>query len=157
MLSNLTACTAFTLHEEGGFVNDPRDPGGATNHGVTERELALYRHAKVTIGDVKALSPSEAGSIMAHGYWGPAGCDELEAGVDAMAFDIAVNMGVGRVRGFLAKTAHLTGLARIRALHRLRLGFWRHLATFGHFGIGWENRESRCLEFATNLYLRRQS
>lgn len=155
MRDNLSVCCGFTLKEEGGFVNDPKDPGGATNHGVTERELSLARKARVTIADVKALSIEEAASIAEHLYWNPAGCDVLEPGVDAMALDIAFNMGVGRVRGFLMRTQHLTGVARINALHGLRIGFWRHLPIWARFGRGWNSRETRCHAFAINLSLRK--
>ena len=36
-------CLTFTLAQEGGYVDDPADPGGATNRGITRRIAALVR------------------------------------------------------------------------------------------------------------------
>ncbi len=49
------ACLAFVLEQEGGFSNDQRDPGGATNLGITIGELRAWRNAAVSVADVQAL------------------------------------------------------------------------------------------------------
>jgi lysozyme family protein len=146
----LTALT-FTLHYEGGFVNDPRDPGGATNKGIT---LATYR-ADVdphgTVASLIAMSTKTAGEIYRKHYWTQINADALAGGVDMEAFDIAVNMGVGRARQFLAQTIGLAPAQRLRQLHILRMGFWKRLATWAHFGKGWTAREVACYALATRL------
>ena len=51
------------LTTEGGYVNDPADPGGATNHGITLATLADHRGAPVTPADVEAMPVEEARAI----------------------------------------------------------------------------------------------
>ena len=63
------ACLAFTLKYEGGFVDHPADPGGATNLGVTRATLARWRRSPVSTADVKALTRDEAGEIYRRFYW----------------------------------------------------------------------------------------
>ena len=54
--ANFPACLAFTLKFEGGFVNDPRDPGGPTNMGITIATLSHELGRAATIKDVRTLS-----------------------------------------------------------------------------------------------------
>ena len=51
---------AFTLREEGGFTDDPRDPGGATNLGITLATLTHWRGRPATADDVRQLTVVEA-------------------------------------------------------------------------------------------------
>ena len=151
MKDNFPACLAFTLQFEGGFVDNPRDPGGATSLGVTQRTLAAWRHKPVTISDVRNLGTNEAGQIYRALYWDHAGGDALPKGVDLMAFDIAVNMGTARAETWLAQTVTLGTSARIARLDALRCGFWRALRTFPVFGKGWLRRETACLALARKM------
>jgi lysozyme family protein len=148
---NFAACLAFTLKFEGGFVNNPNDPGGATSLGVTQRTLAAWRHKPVSVGDVRSLSTAEAGDIYRAMYWAHIGGDTLPKGVDLMAFDIAVNMGTGRSEQWLNETANLAPAARIARLDALRCGFWRALRAFPIFGKGWLSRETACKALALKM------
>jgi lysozyme family protein len=71
-------CLAFTLREEGGYVDDPADPGGATNMGIT---LATYREwcDDPHLGDlqVKDMTPKTARAIYRSLYWDPLRADAL--------------------------------------------------------------------------------
>jgi len=148
---NFTRSVTFTLQYEGGFVNDPHDPGGATNMGVT---LATYRSAinpRASVAELRAMSASQASAIYKEHYWSQINADGLAGGVDFIAFDIAVNAGVGRAREFLKPTANLLPAARVQRLHNLRLGFWKRLATWARFGKGWTARETACLKLARSL------
>lgn len=87
----------LTLAHEGGYVNHPKDPGGPTMKGVTQRVYDAYRrNKKQDVRSVKHISETELQDIYRVGYWNKAGCDRLPAGLDYAAFDYAVNSGVSR-------------------------------------------------------------
>lgn len=156
MQSNFTACLDLTLKFEGGYVNNPRDPGGPTNMGITIVTLSHELGRAATISDVMNLSRTPEGralveSIYRKKYWNLIGGDSLAAGVDAMAFDIAVNSGPGRVMPWLEATTNTTGQYRVRALDGKRRSFWRALATFVTFGRGWMARENTLLAAALKM------
>jgi lysozyme family protein len=94
MRGNLENCVKLTFGDEGGYVNNPNDPGGPTKYGITLKTLAAYRRqSKVTAADVKALSLAEAAAILDSQYWRKVWGDELPRGVDYAMFDFAVNSG----------------------------------------------------------------
>jgi lysozyme family protein len=136
-----SACLDAVLRFEGGFVDDPRDGGGATNLGVT---LATYRRAMgraASVEALKALTPQGAAPIYRRLYWAPVGCAELAAGLDLMAFDAAVNMGVGEARRLL-RAAGSDGPVSdaIRKMSAARQARYRALNDFAVFGAGWLRR-----------------
>ena len=63
MSGGFEACLPLLLAHEGGFVEHPDDPGGATKFGITGRTLARFRGAKVTREAVMALTRDEAGEV----------------------------------------------------------------------------------------------
>lgn len=144
-------CLAFTLEFEGGWSNNPKDPGGATNLGVTLASYRRYVNPKGTISDLRNMTAQTAGTVYYKNYWTPIDGDGLEGGVDLLAFDIGVNMGVGRANEFLRQTGNLKGKARVTALDRARMGFWHHLRTWTIFGKGWCARENACLKLALSM------
>lgn len=97
-MSGLDVALAFTLRPdvEGGYVNNPQDPGGATDRGVTQR---VYDAARTAQGfptrDVRQMTPEECRAIYAERYWTPIKGDELPVPVAVVAFDAAVNQGEG--------------------------------------------------------------
>ena len=95
--SNFPYCLHTILTWEGGFVNLPSDPGGATNLGIT---LATFLEWKPngTVDDLKALTPSDPLVIQIYqtDYWSMVRCDDLPSGVDLICFDTAVNNGSHR-------------------------------------------------------------
>jgi hypothetical protein len=90
-------CLAFTLQAEGGFVDNPADPGGATNMGVT---LATFRQwlddPRAGAGQLRDMARSTAAAIYRGLYWNPLRADLLPPGVDLMVFDFGVNAGIWR-------------------------------------------------------------
>lgn len=84
---------ALVFELEGGFVQHPRDPGGATNLGITRTTLARARGRPVSVTALKALTRAEAGAIYGRFYWDPIRADELPPGLDLALFDYAVNSG----------------------------------------------------------------
>jgi len=151
MKQNWLSCLSFTLKSEGGFVNDPRDPGGATNRGITRRQLSSYLGRPATISEVFHLSLETAELIYKKDYFDQVRGDYLPSGVDLMAFDIAVNMGVGRAHQFLADISNLSPKNQVVELDKRRCGFYRRLRTFNVFGKGWLAREARCFAEAKKM------
>ncbi len=155
--TNFEKCLALTLQYEGGYVDHPADPGGATNLGITRRTLAAFRGRVVTKTEVRQLSRAEAAQIYRRKYWNAVRGDELPAGVDAAVFDHAVNSGPGAAVRMLQSSLGLKadgafGLttsaalfvarppALIGELIRRRRGFVARLKTFAIFGRGWTRR-----------------
>lgn len=135
------ACLAEVLRHEGGFVDDPRDAGGATNLGVTLATLSRALGRPAGVAELKALTPDGAAPIYRRLYWGPAGCAQLAAGLDLMAFDTAVNMGVGEARRLLRQAGEgVDAEVAIRAIGAARAARYRALKAFAVFGAGWLRR-----------------
>jgi lysozyme family protein len=92
----------FVLKWEGGYVNHPADPGGATNRGVTQRVYDGWRDAQGRARrDVKLIEDAEVHAIYEGNYWMPPRCNVLPQPLDLVQFDTAVNMGVGRAIRFV--------------------------------------------------------
>lgn len=155
-------CLDEVLKHEGGYVDHAKDPGGATNLGVTlgtakAHGLDIDGDGDVDKIDVRHLKPRDVRPVYRRSYWLAAGCDGLPAGPDLMVFDLAVNSGVKRAAIFLqeavgAKADGKVGpmtLAAARAippaelvlrLRNRRDRFYRSLPTFAYFGKGWMRR-----------------
>lgn len=88
---------------EGGFVNDPDDPGGATKYGVTIHTmrrlgLDLDGDGRVGVADVRALTRDQAEEIFVDHYYTRPGIDRLPAMLRASVFDMYVNAGGNAVK-----------------------------------------------------------
>ncbi|WP_338722970.1 glycoside hydrolase family 108 protein [Devosia sp. XK-2] len=155
------ACLTQILRHEGGYVDHPADPGGATNMGITRKTLARWRNISPWWAlpkiEVKQLGRAEAAVIYKAGYWDQCRAEEMPPGVDLAMFDYAVNSGPDRairaLQSILAVAVDgrvgpltLGALARrdaaklIEALCDRRLGFLKALSTFPIFGRGWTGR-----------------
>lgn len=127
---------------EGGYVNDPDDPGGATNHGVTIHTmrrlgLDLTRDGAVNEADVKALSREQAAAIYVKHYFEQPKIHLLPAALHATVFDMQVNAGANAVRllqrtltafGFPLKEDGVIGPATANAAERALAAAPDHLA-----------------------------
>ena len=157
MKGQFEACIKYVFASEGGFVNHPKDPGGATNMGVTRATLAAWRKRPVTVDEVKRLTRAEAERIYKAQYWDTIRGDDLPPGVDYAVFDISVNSGPGRAARFLqqalrieadgvvgAKTiaaaAAVSDVGLARDVCARRLAWMRTLKTWRTFGKGWGSR-----------------
>ncbi|MFN3276212.1 MAG: holin-associated N-acetylmuramidase [Paracoccus sp. (in: a-proteobacteria)] len=88
---------------EGGFVNDPDDPGGATRYGVTIGTmrglgLDLNKDGRIDQADVRALTRAQAEQIFVEHYFRKPRLAELPAALQASTFDMYVNAGANAVR-----------------------------------------------------------
>ncbi len=86
---NFDAAFERLLGHEGGYVNHPEDPGGATNWGITERVARANGYR----GEMRDLPVETAKQIYLRLYWTPCRCEELPAALRFDVFDAAVNSG----------------------------------------------------------------
>ncbi|HKS85102.1 MAG TPA: glycosyl hydrolase 108 family protein [Pseudolabrys sp.] len=158
MKASLATCLPLLLAHEGGYTNDPRDPGGPTNFGVTIVDYRKYVKRDATAADVRTMTVEDAKRIYRARYWDAQRCDELPAGVDYAVFDYGVNSGIGRsgkvlrrMLGLSDKTSviddHVVSLACAANTRALiaemcaeRLQFLQSLRTWRTFGHGWGRR-----------------
>ena len=78
---------------EGGFVDNPRDPGGRTNFGITQRTFSQWlRAASLPNADVKDIQPEEYHSIYRDQYWIEGQCHKLPFPLSIYHFDGYVNL-----------------------------------------------------------------
>lgn len=102
-MRDLRELAAEIVAREGGFVNDPNDPGGATNFGVTIHTmrrlgLDLTGDGAVTEADVRALTPDQAIDIFLEHYHRRPGIGGLPEMLQPSVFDMYVNAGGNAVR-----------------------------------------------------------
>lgn len=159
MESNFDACLKEVLKHEGGYVDHPADPGGATNRGVTKKAWEEYVGHEVSKDDIKALTVEDVTPFYRERYWDVCKCDRLHAGLDYVVFDIAVNSGTGRAAKFLQGAVGVVADGRIGPVTLMsvdnstlsaaelidiicnrRVMFWKSLPTFTTFGRGWLRR-----------------
>lgn len=160
------------FRHEGGYVDHPSDPGGATNMGITHKTLASWR--KVTPwsvlpkSEVKNLKKQEAAKIYEANYWKAVRGDDLPGGVDCYTMDYGVNSGPSRairdLQAVLGVTVDgvigpntLEALRKsdpvkvVTELHGRRMAFLKGLKTWGTFGRGWTIRTESVLKLSQEL------
>ena len=163
MRENFSRSLDRTLTHEGGYSDHPKDPGGATNKGVTQRVYDLFRQAKkLALRSVKLITGTEVREIYRDRYWNVVAGDQLPAGIDYVVFDGAVNSGPGQAVKWLQRAlgrlytgkidgrvgaSTLAAIAEhtdhdklIAAILERRLAFLQALKTWGTFGKGWSRR-----------------
>lgn len=158
MKANFEQALAITLAFEGGYVNHPDDPGGATMKGVTQRVYDKYRAQRGSVlQDVRYINERELREIYKIQYWDLIAGDLLPSGIDVAVFDYAVNSGATRASRALQNVCGVRvdgniGVATVNAVKNLdheevvnklcdeRLEFVRRLKTWKVFGKGWQRR-----------------
>ena len=157
MKDNFPKALAAVLVHEGGFVNNPKDPGGMTNLGCTKATWEDHCGHPVDEKTMRALTPNDVGPLYRQKYWNKVCGDELPAGVDYVVFDAAINSGSGRAAKWLQACVGVEPdggigpktLAAVRAFNpeqlikdysKRRLSFLSDLSTWETFGKGWARR-----------------
>ncbi len=157
MKTNFDQCLALVLKHEGGWVNDPHDPGGETNMGVTKKTWEDWVGHPVPPGSLKTLTVADVAPVYRKNYWDKVRGDDLPDGVDYAVFDYAVNSGVTRASRQLQACARVEAdgiigmktlaavkaadpVALIKCICDNRLAFLKSLPTWNRFGKGWGNR-----------------
>ena len=102
-MPNVREIATEIVAREGGYVNDPDDPGGATNHGVTIGTLRrlgidVNRDTRIDVADVKALTRAQAVEIYLKHYFEGPGIAALPEALQASVFDMYVNAGGNAVK-----------------------------------------------------------
>jgi|TARA_R110000851_G_scaffold139254_1_gene276132 lysozyme family protein len=101
MLITFDEIIEIVLHHEGGYVNDPDDPGGETNFGIAKRS-----HPDV---DIKNLTKDGAKKIYKKHYWDRNKVESLSEELRHIYFDMCVNQGRGRAVKILQQSANAKG------------------------------------------------
>jgi len=138
---------AMVLRHEGGYVNDPRDPGGETRFGISKRAYPDV--------DILRLTEDEAKVIYRRDYWDKLRPDELPQELAICLFDCAVNMGRDKAVRLLQRACGVAqdgvmGGNTIAAANRLpdsvvrfsaeRIIAYTGIRGFDTFGKGWLRR-----------------
>lgn len=145
--NNWQRCYAFVRRWEGGWADNPNDPGGATMKGIA---LATYTRWRQTHGQpaptrdaLRNITDAEVEQIYREWYWQASGADRMKWPLCLAHFDTAVNAGVGRASemmqksggGFLAYMGHL-------------IDWYTRIPNFEHFGKAWIRRRADLLREA---------
>jgi len=137
------------IGHEGGYVNNPADPGGETKFGISRRAFPLE--------NIKAMTLERAKVLYLRDYWGPAGCDAVPDAIKFDLFDMAVNSGPVAAVKTLQRSVDATpdgmlGPLTLQAIGTMpaprllarfnghRLGLMADLKTWPVFGRGWAKR-----------------
>ena len=150
----------FVLDAEGGYTNDPVDPGGETNYGIDKRS-----HPDV---DIKKLTEQQAKDIYFTEYWKRFNCEQFAKPVGEVYFDCCVNTGAKQSNKFLQRAAGtepdgIIGPKTLAAIHKAdayklafkvidqRQTFYENLAynktPLKKFLKGWTNRNTNLRKY----------
>lgn len=149
MKANFDRSLTEVLGHEGGYVNDPHDPGGETNMGISKRSYPKE--------NIRGMTRARAAEIYRRDFWDAVQGDKLPAGLDLVAFDPAVNSGPSRGVKWLQTALGVSAdgkigpatLAAAQKAHaeavidracNARLAWLRTLPTWGRYGKGWAKR-----------------
>lgn len=174
MRKNYPQALKIMLGYEGGNVDDPRDNGGRTSRGITQRVYTAYR---TKLGkpaqDVFRASNDEVADIYKRQYWDVCKCDELPGGIDLIAFNAGINSGPKRSYKMLQASLNrvcnaqlavdgtpgmVTVLAAKNApdhdaivieFGRKYQAFYRSLNDWPHYGKGWTARNKNATKIGT--------
>ena len=147
-MSDYDQCFEKIIGAEGGYVNDPSDPGGETKYGISHRQYPDL--------DIKNLTIDKAKEIYKTDYWDKVHGDEIRYPLNLFLFDCAVNQGVDVAINLLQKTLGIpqdgilgvqTQKAIMRAGTSVDNGFMANRAlrytgtrNFDKYGYGWFKR-----------------
>ena len=160
-MSDFDKAFELLIGNEGGYVNNPKDPGGETNWGIT-RAVAVDNGYT---GSMKLMPKETAKQIYKKMYWDKLQCDQLGFVVAFQLFDAGVNHGNSQAVKFLQRALSVVddgviGAKTIAAANSLddlqivmlfnaeRIEFYTALKTFSTFGKGWVRRVASNLKLA---------
>lgn len=155
------------MGNEGGYVNNPADPGGETNFGITWPILLQAVGLGIVPPNttIATLQRDQAKAIYRVFFWEKGGMDKFDPALAFQVFDFAVNSGIETAIRKLQKAAGVAddghvGPLTIAAVNAKkptsmillflaeRIDFWRALSTWPNFGRGWAGRAATDLRYA---------
>jgi lysozyme family protein len=156
---NFPRALSLVLKSEGGWSDNPEDPGGATMKGVTLANFRRFVKSDATKADLRKISEDQVATVYRRFYWDAVAGAELPGGVDFAVFDFAVNSGPARAAKYLQaivgeKQDGKIGPATLKATKAIlratvindlcdkRMAFLKSLKTWKTFGKGWTSRVS---------------
>lgn len=169
MQGNFKECLDLVLKSEGGWVNNPQDPGGETNLGVTKRVWEEW--VGHPVNTMKNLTEADVAPLYEQKYWRACYGEVLPRGLDFVVFSFGVNAGPGRSVKLLQQTVgcvpdgvigprtrELISASNsanlIAKFSEARREYYRALKTFPTFGRGWlarvDREESEALSMVKN-------
>jgi lysozyme family protein len=169
MKDNFAASLSHVLASEGGFSDDPQDPGGATMDGVTQAVYDNWRAShEQSPRPVSVIDPNEVEAIYRSLYWNAVRGDDLPCGVDYCTFDFAVNSGAHQAKLCLQRALDVPvdgviGPVTLKAVDAAdprrvingvcseRLAYLRTLKTWRRFGNGWSHRVATVEQVARGM------
>ena len=168
MIDNFAKSLEFVLRSEGGYVNNPKDPGGETMMGVTKNAWSTWLKRTIMPGEMAKLTVADITPFYKALYWDKSYCNQLPTGLDYMVFDASVNMGVGQSIRLLQKSLGcvadgVIGPNTMKAINDAdtktlidkfsaqKEMFYRSLALFNTFGKGWLRRTAEVKQFALSM------
>lgn len=147
---------AIVLAHEGGYVNDPNDPGGETNFGISKRRYPDE--------DIKGMTAARATDLYHSDFWLAVRGDELPPALALQVFDMAVNAGPGTAIKILQEVlgatidgvlgpktlaaAAASGRSHAVRYARERIDHYAKLAGWSRFGRAWGIRTVETLAHA---------
>ena len=168
MINNYEFSLAQVLKSEGGYVNNPKDPGGETNMGVTKAAWSTWLKRTILPGEMAQLTHADIIPFYKALYWDKSYCNQLPTGIDYMVFDASVNMGVGQSIRLLQRSLGcvpdgVIGPNTMKAINDADVKtlidkfsaqkemFYKSLATFATFGKGWLRRVAEVKQIALSM------
>jgi lysozyme family protein len=176
MKANFEKSFALVIASEGGYTDDPRDPGnklpdgrkGCTIWGCTQATWEAFVGHPVSNADMRNLKQKDVAPLYRLHYWDAVRGDELPAGVDYAAFDFAINAGPARCRkelqealgvqadgvfgpATMAAIGAANGPALVKSFSAAKERFYRSLPAFATYGKGWLNRIKHVEESANTM------
>jgi len=150
-----------TIGHEGGYVNNPKDPGGETIWGITIATARANGYASA----MRYMKRDQAKEIYRKAYWERAKCAQYNSAIGFQMFDAAVNHGIGNAIRILQRAVGVAddgsvGKMTLGAINEKslddvlvlfnaeRLDFYTKLKTFPEFGRGWTRRVASNLRYA---------
>jgi lysozyme family protein len=142
----------IVIGHEGGYTNNPDDPGGETKYGISKKSYPNV--------DIANLTEDQAKQIYKSDYWDKLSLDSAHPGLALIAFDAAVNNGVSAATKWLQGALGVTAdgvfgsqsqaalsactvdkaQATLFELHAQRINMMAKLPTWKNFGLGWSRR-----------------
>lgn len=146
---NFDSAFHLVIGHEGGYVNNPRDPGGETKYGISKREYPNLSIKNLTLGDAKQIYRND--------YWDRLQLDQLPDAIRFDLFDAAVNSGLTTAAKLLQRAVKVAddgviGSITISAANAMnpetldkrlsgyRLLYLTEIKAWPVFGKGWVKR-----------------